>query len=59
MIEKQKPINKRWPGQYAFRLTCYLPSGGQIELETTLPPEQAKRVLDEFLESIGKKGSPK
>lgn len=47
-----KPINKRWPGKYAFRVKCYLPTGAMIEYETWLPDALAKDLLDTLKNSL-------
>jgi hypothetical protein len=49
------PPRKRSPGQYVIHLVCYLPSGGRIDIETTLPHEDALAAIDGFIKGAGAK----
>lgn len=43
--KKPLPINKRWPGRYAFRVACYTPKGGCLEFEVPADDAKAKAIL--------------
>jgi hypothetical protein len=50
--DKPKPIHKRWPGQHAFRVVHYMPSGARLEFETTLPDDDAKALSKRLVASL-------